>query len=209
MRGKLVALLLALTVGGCQAPDEESAALGEMRLAVGSNVNPGRRVLLETSKGDVVVALFDEDAPRTADNFAKLVARGFYDGTKFHRVIEGFVAQGGDPEGTGEGGPGYTIPFEKNRLKHVTGALGMARSQELDSAGSQFFIDFQPLPRLDQRFDASGKPLGGYVVFGQVVSGMDVVRKLARTMERDNTPFRGVEPDQIVHARLLAQSDRK
>jgi peptidyl-prolyl cis-trans isomerase B (cyclophilin B) len=183
---------------------QEAAALATMSEGAGAPVKAGRHVLLETSKGSVVLALFDQDSPETAENFAKLVKKGFYDGTKFHRVIEGFVAQGGDPNGTGEGGPGYEIKFEKNRLKHVTGAVGMARSQELDSAGSQFFIDFQPLPNLDQKYDADGKPTGGYVVFGQVVTGMDVVNKLTRTMGRKSMdPFPGVEADKVVRAKLL------
>lgn len=80
----------------------------------------------------------------------------------------------------------------------------MARTQDLDSAGSQFFIDFQPLPNLDQKYDAAGKPTGGYVVFGQVVTGMDVVARLNRTMVRgSSTPFPGVEPDRIIRARML------
>ncbi len=197
-------------LAGCQEaprteidPAQESAALAEMSQAAGTAVKPGRHAALETTKGMVFVALFDKESPETVENFTKLVKKGFYDGTKFHRVIEGFVAQGGDPEGTGEGGPGYNIKFEKNPLKHVTGALGMARSAELDSAGSQFFIDFAPLPRLDQKYDLAGKPTGGYAVFGQVVTGMDVVRKLNRTMDGGNKAIPGVEPDKIVKARML------
>lgn len=204
-------LALAIFAAGCQQaprteidPAEEAAALAEMSQAVGSPVKPGRHAVLQTTKGPVFLALFDKESPLTVRNFVTLVEKGFYDGTKFHRVIEGFVAQGGDPRGTGEGGPGYDIRFEKNPLKHVTGAVGMARSQDLDSAGSQFFIDFQPLPNLDQKYDAAGKPVGGYVVFGQVVTNMDVVRKLNRTMDRgSSTPFPGVEPDRVVEARML------
>ncbi len=181
---------------------EEKLALEDMAKAVGRKVIPGRRVTIETTKGTFVVALFDKDSPKTAGNFAKLVKKGFYNGTPFHRVIEGFVAQGGDPKGTGEGGPGYNLPFEKNPLKHVKGALGMARSQPLDSAGSQFFVDFRPLPNLDQQYDSAGVPTGGYVVFGQVVKGMDVVGKLAKTMDRGNNPVIGVKPDRIVKATL-------
>ncbi|MBM3269692.1 MAG: peptidylprolyl isomerase [Candidatus Sericytochromatia bacterium] len=173
-----------------------------MSKAVGRKVVPGRRVTVETTRGTFVVALFDKDSPKTTENFAKLVKKKFYDGTPFHRVIEGFVAQGGDPEGTGQGGPGYNISFEKNPLKHVRGALGMARSMSLDSAGSQFFIDFRPLPNLDQQYDSGGTPTGGYVVFGQVVKGMDVVDKLTRTMDRGNSPVPDVKPDKILRARL-------
>ncbi len=189
--------------GAATAATEEKAALAVMSKAAGHKVVPGRRVLVETTRGKFVVVLFDKDSPKTAENFAKLVKKGFYNGTPFHRVIEGFVAQGGDPTGTGTGGPGWNLPFEKNSLKHVPGALGMARSMPLDSAGSQFFIDFMPLSNLDQQYDGSGKPTGGYVVFGQVVQGMDIVRKLTKTMDPGNSPIPGIKPDKIVKAKIM------
>lgn len=193
---------LAAKPGAGATSTEEKAALEAMSKASGHKVVPGRRVAIETTKGKIVVVLFDKDSPKTAENFAKLVKKGFYNGTPFHRVIEGFVAQGGDPTGTGTGDPGYKIPFEKNSLKHVTGALGMARSMSLDSGGSQFFIDFNRLTNLDQEFDASGNPSGGYVVFGHVVQGMDVVRKFTRTFD-NNGPISGAKPDKIVKARMM------
>ena len=115
--------------------------------------------------GEIKIDFFPADAPKTVENFVTLAKKGFYDGLKFHRVEPGFVVQGGDPEGTGMGGPGYKIKAEFNKQKHVRGTLAMARSQDPDSAGSQFYICFKPAPFLD----------GQYTVFGIVTSGMDVV----------------------------------
>ena len=119
--------------------------------------------------GDIKLELFAKDAPRHVNSFVFLAREGFYDGLIFHRVIPGFVAQGGDPTGTGSGGPGYNIPLEVNPNKFEDGSLGMARSQAPDSAGSQWFIDYAPQPNLD----------GSYTVFGKVVEGRDVLDKIA------------------------------
>lgn len=113
---------------------------------------------------EVVIELFDKDAPNTVANFEKLVNDGFYNGLVFHRVIPGFVAQGGCPQGTGTGGPGYTINCEINPNKHERGTLAMAHAGR-NTGGSQFYICYQPQPHLD----------GGHTVFGKVVSGMDAV----------------------------------
>ncbi len=132
------------------------------------------KVKLETSAGDVVVVLFENEAPNTVANFINLVEKGFYDGLAFHRVIPGFMAQGGDPNGDGSGGPGYTIPDEVNKpnyRKHFRGSLSMAKTTAPDSGGSQFFLCFVPTAHLD----------GKHTVFGRVVEGMDVLSKLART----------------------------
>jgi peptidyl-prolyl cis-trans isomerase B (cyclophilin B) len=126
--------------------------------------------VLHTNKGDITLRLAGADAPLHVANFLQLAKAGFYDGVKFHRVVAGFVIQAGDPTGTGAGGPGYTINFEKNALKHTLGALGMARTQDPNSAGSQFYIALNPQPSLD----------GSYVVFGQTIGGMDVVQKIAQ-----------------------------
>ena len=115
--------------------------------------------------GTIQIEFFPEDAPKTVENFATLAKKGFYDGLTFHRVEPGFVVQGGDPKGTGMGGPGYQIKAEFNKQKHLRGTVAMARAQNPDSAGSQFYICFQPAPFLD----------GKYTVFGKVVSGMEVV----------------------------------
>lgn len=135
-------------------------------------------VTIEMENGDIMKAeLYPEIAPNTVNNFISLVKQGFYDGIIFHRVIEGFMIQGGDPQGTGMGGPGYSIAGEfsgngfKNDLKHTPGVLSMARSMMPNSAGSQFFIMHKTSPHLD----------GQYAAFGQVIEGMDVVNKIAET----------------------------
>jgi cyclophilin family peptidyl-prolyl cis-trans isomerase len=128
------------------------------------------RAVIEMDAGKITIELFEKDAPRTVENFVKLAKRGFYDGLTFHRVVPGFVVQGGDPNGDGTGGPGYNIKGEFNSRKHVTGTVAMARSQSPDSAGSQFYITLAPQPFLD----------GKYSVFGQVGDGMEVVMKIRR-----------------------------
>ena len=140
-------------------------------------------VTITMTNGDVIKAeLYPEVAPNTVNNFISLAYRGFYDGIIFHRVISGFMIQGGDPTGTGMGGPGYSIKGEfsgngfQNDLKHTAGVLSMARAMDPDSAGSQFFIMHKTSPHLD----------GGYAAFGMVIEGMDVVDKIAGT----DTDFR-------------------
>ena len=118
--------------------------------------------------GEIKFDFFPEDAPKTVENFVTLARKGFYDGLVFHRVEPGFVVQGGDPQGNGMGGPGYKIKAEFNKQKHVRGAVAMARSNDPDSAGSQFYIVLAPANFLD----------GKYTVFGIVTSGMDVVDKV-------------------------------
>ena len=118
--------------------------------------------------GEIKFDFFPEDAPKTVENFVTLARKGFYDGLAFHRVEPGFVIQGGDPQGNGMGGPGYKIKAEFNKQKHVRGAVAMARSNDPDSAGSQFYIVLAPANFLD----------GKYTVFGIVTSGMDVVDKV-------------------------------
>ena len=118
--------------------------------------------------GTIAIEFFPQDAPKTVENFVTLAKKVYYDGLTFHRVVPGFVAQGGDPSGNGTGGPGYQIKAEFNKQKHLRGAVAMARSQHPDSAGSQFYICFAPQPSLD----------GQYTVFGRVVTGMDLVDKI-------------------------------
>jgi peptidyl-prolyl cis-trans isomerase B (cyclophilin B) len=126
---------------------------------------------METTKGKIRIQLFPKSAPLTVNNFVFLTREGYYDGVAFHRIIPGFVAQGGDPTGTGRGGPGYQFADEvnpkTNPLKHASGALSMANAGP-GTNGSQFFIVYDPQPHLD----------GKHTVFGQVLSGMDVARKL-------------------------------
>ena len=133
-------------------------------------------VTFTMENGDVMKAeLYPEIAPASVNNFVNLVQKGFYDGLIFHRVIAGFMIQGGDPEGTGMGGPGYSIKGEfasngfKNDLKHTRGVLSMARSMRPDSAGSQFFIMHQNAPHLD----------GDYAAFGKLIEGEDILDKIA------------------------------
>lgn len=133
-------------------------------------------VTFTMADGGVIKAeLYPDIAPVSVNNFISLVSKGFYDGLIFHRVIKGFMIQGGDPEGTGCGGPGYSIKGEfsqngfKNDLKHTEGVLSMARSMMPDSAGSQFFIMHKTSPHLD----------GSYAAFGKVIEGMDVVNNIA------------------------------
>ena len=127
-------------------------------------------VKMTTSKGVVYLELFPEVAPIHVDNFLTLIKKGFYNGLIFHRVERGTLIQGGCPEGTGLGGPGYTIPAEFNFRKHKRGTLSMARSNHPDSAGSQFYICLRKISQLD----------GKYTVFGQVVKGMDVPAKIRK-----------------------------
>ena len=140
-------------------------------------------VTFEMENGDVMkVELYPEVAPNTVNNFISLVNKGFYDGLIFHRVINGFMIQGGFPNGTGMGGPGYSIAGEfaqngfDNQLKHESGVISMARAMNPDSAGSQFFIMHKNSPHLD----------GAYAAFGKIIEGMDVVNKIADT----DTDFR-------------------
>ena len=135
-------------------------------------------VTFEMENGDIMKAeLYPEIAPNTVNNFISLVQKGYYDGLIFHRVIKGFMIQGGCPEGIGTGGPGYHIKGEfmqnrfVNNLKHTEGVLSMARAMHPDSAGSQFFIMHKNSPHLD----------GAYAAFGKITEGMDVVNKIAAT----------------------------
>ena len=141
-----------------------------------ANANPIVTITMEN--GDVMKAeLYPEIAPNTVNNFISLVKKGFYDGLIFHRVINGFMIQGGCPDGTGMGGPGYSIKGEfaangvKNPIKHKRGVISMARAMNPNSAGSQFFIMHKAAPHLD----------GSYAAFGKVIEGMDVVNKIAET----------------------------
>lgn len=135
-------------------------------------------VTIEMGNGDIIKAeLYPEIAPNTVNNFISLVKQGYYDGIIFHRVIRGFMIQGGDPEGTGMGGPGYSIKGEfskngfKNDLKHAPGVLSMARTMAPNSGGSQFFIMHAASPHLD----------GEYAAFGKVTEGLENVNKIAET----------------------------
>jgi cyclophilin family peptidyl-prolyl cis-trans isomerase len=131
--------------------------------------------------GEFVIQLFPDKAPIAVNNFVYLAREGFYDGVTFHRVLEGFMAQGGDPQGTGMGGPGYEFVNEDSDLRFdKAGVVAMANAGR-DTNGSQFFITFGPAPHLD----------GGFTIFGQVVSGMDVVNGLTRRNPDENPTYLG------------------
>jgi cyclophilin family peptidyl-prolyl cis-trans isomerase len=164
------------------------------------------RVLLKTSKGDIVLELFENEAPQTVGNFISLVEKGFYDGLSFHRVISNFMAQGGCPKGDGKGGPGYNIYcecYKGDHRKHFTGSLSMAHSNQRDTGGSQFFITYLPTPNLN----------GKHTVFGRVIEGMDVVRALTRREPREKK--QGVidrrppppDGDTIIEAKVLRKRE--
>lgn len=182
----LFALILALTAlivlmactttptsGGAanRAPSQRSE-MYKSAPAMTIDVNKSYIATIKTAKGNIIAELYPKDAPQHVNNFVFLARDGFYNGLTFHRVVPGFVIQGGDPLGNGTGGPGYGIPPEI-KAKHTKGALAMARragpAQSTPSSGSQFYITLAPQPGLD----------GEYTVFGQVISGMDVVEKIA------------------------------
>jgi cyclophilin family peptidyl-prolyl cis-trans isomerase len=182
--------LVLVAVTGTSVPShaQDAAAAKPAQTAKPAATKPAAKgtaagpmaAVLETAQGKIVIKLADADAPKTSANFRKLVREKFYDGTSFHRVIAGFMIQGGDPNSKdkdptndGIGGPGYTVPAEI-KLKHVRGAVATARQGDQvnpakASSGSQFFIDVADLKSLDD---------GGYTVFGNVISGMDVVDKI-------------------------------
>ena len=151
------------------------------------------RVKMTTSKGDLVIELFENEAPQTVGNFVSLVEQGFYDNLAFHRVLPGFMAQGGCPKGDGTGDPGYSIYCECNgddARMHFRGSLSMAHSGRPNTGGSQFFLTFLPTPWLNKQ----------HTVFGRVVEGLDVLEKLQR---RDPEAASPPEPDKIVKAEVL------
>ena len=153
------------------------------------------RVKIETTKGTIVVELFENEAPNTVANFISLVENQFYNGTPFHRVIPQFMAQGGDPTGTGTSGPGYTIECEcdlPNARKHFLGSLSMAHAGK-DTGGSQFFLTFRPTEHLD----------GRHTVFGRVIEGFDVLPKITRTEGPQARPTQ----DKIISAEILRKRD--
>jgi peptidyl-prolyl cis-trans isomerase B (cyclophilin B) len=163
----LTGLLIAL-VGGVFAAEEKTSVNTSNEVAV-----------IKTNEGDMVVQFWTDAAPNTIENFKKLARAGFYNGTTFHRIVKGFMVQGGDPnskdpakeESYGQGGPGYKIKAEFNHHSHNRGVISMARGPDPDSASSQFFICLAPVPRLD----------GQYTTFGKLIKGEDVLEKIGNT----------------------------
>ncbi len=164
------------------------------------------QVKFVTTKGDIVLELFENEAPNTVANFVSLIESGFYDGITFHRVLEDFMAQSGDPKGDGSGGPGYTIACEcysPEARRHFTGSLSMAKTMARDTGGSQFFLTFKRTDSLD----------GKHTVFGRVLSGWDILNQLTRTHVaqpdgREN-PIPGIEKDKIVTAEIIRKRDHE
>jgi peptidylprolyl isomerase len=163
--------------------------------AVADDADPQNTLIMETKHGKVVIQLRPDLAPKHVAQIKALVARKFYDGLTFHRVIDGFMAQTGDPKGTGEGGSDLpNIPAEFTKTPFKRGTLGMARTEDPDSANSQFFICFDDAQFLN----------GKYTVFGEVTSGMDVVDKIKKGDQASNGSM--TNPDKIIKLRLAAAS---
>lgn len=181
-------VVVALLVAALMIPEKKEKSYKEELLGIDYNIegneaelskydtdNPVVAMYIE-KYGSVVMELYPEIAPNTVNNFISLIKSGFYDNNTFHRLVQGFVLQGGDPDGEGTGGPGYTIKGEfsengfDNDLKHEKGVLSMARSQEMDSAGSQFFIMLGKSDYLD----------GNYAAFGKVIDGFDLIERIEK-----------------------------
>jgi len=203
MRARLISWLVAvslvlvtLSVASCQeqAPEPAPAPKPKTYSAPPPMVIDTSKkytAIIETEKGNLVLELFAKDVPVTVNNFVFLAREGFYDGSTFHRVIPGFMAQGGDPTGTGRGNAGYTFADEFTEHTHVAGALSMANSGP-DTNSCQFFITYTPQPGLD----------GKHTVFGQLIEGMDVLEKLTPRDPSQNPQFEG---DKIIRIVIIEE----
>jgi peptidyl-prolyl cis-trans isomerase B (cyclophilin B) len=161
----------------------------------GVKFEPLRYEVMTTDAGPLTMTFYYDVAPNTVDSFLRLSSEGYYDGLSFHRIVPGFVIQGGDPEGTGTGGPGFSIGAEFNDHPHTEGVLSMARSSDPNSGGSQFFVclDYNQTRHLD----------GQYTAFGKVVSGMDAVKKIAGTPLADKENGKPASPQLIQKAEVF------
>lgn len=196
------ALATVAVLGLATAAQATAASMAEVNKADGGKVVTGKHVRFVTTKGTFEMVLFPKAAPKTVDNFMKLVKSGLYNGTTFHRVIPGFVAQGGDPlskkfpagnPAIGTGGSGKDIADEFSpTMHHLPGSVAMAHSGAPNSASSQFYVCYKDLPMLD----------GKYCIFGQITKGMDVVEKLNAT-ERDGAPVQDVKPDKMTKVSIF------
>ena len=184
----LAVTLLSLTFSGIAMAAEEKKE---------SPVNTSNEVaVIKTSEGDMVLQFWEDAAPKTIENFKKLARSGSYDGTIFHRIVKGFMIQGGDPTSKdpskedryGTGGPGYTIKAEFNDHSHDRGVISMAREPDPDSAGSQFFICLAPVKRLDHQ----------YTTFGKLIKGDDVLEKIGNTPVKRNSSGENSQPTKRV-----------
>jgi len=182
-------LLFGLLVGATQLGAEEKKEK--------SSMNASNEVaIIKTSEGEMVIEFWSDAAPKTVENFKKLARSGFYDGTTFHRIVKGFMIQGGDPNSKdpakensyGQGGPGYKIKAEFNNHSHERGVISMARGPDPDSAGSQFFICLAPAPRLD----------GQYTTLGKLIKGDDVLERIGDTPVTRNSMGENSKPTKRV-----------
>jgi peptidylprolyl isomerase len=164
----------------------------ESAMSAPANLDPENTLLLQLKDGTVTIRLRPDLAPNHVARIKELARQGFYDGTVFHRVIDGFMAQGGDPTGTGMGGSGQKLAAEFSRTMHVRGTVSMARANDPNSADSQFFICFAPAPFLD----------GKYTVWGEVVDGMDFVDNITKGDSNNNGSVRN--PDKIISMKVMA-----
>lgn len=190
MKRVLFALAAALLCGLAVSAEDKAPTKTDKKETPVSNSN-NEVAVIKTVAGDMVIEFWPDVAPNTVENFKTLAKKGFYDGTAFHRIIKGFMIQGGCPEGTGTGGPGYKIKAEFNERSHKRGVISMARSQDPNSAGSQFFICHGDPTFLDRQ----------YTAFGKLIKGDDVLEKLAtcETARQDRPVKRqGVESVKIV-----------
>ncbi len=190
---------------GVKAPETNPQATAKQWNAPENVTDPTHTycAILTTNKGKVIMELYAQAAPKNVNSFVFLAQQGYYDNLTWHRVIPGFVAQTGDPLGTGTGGPGYNLPLEV--IPQLTydrpGRVGVARSQAPDSAGSQFFITYTPQPALDPHSrQLPDSP--GYTIIGQVVDGMDVVRQLT-PFESDKNTDPNRKGDPLVSVRIV------
>lgn len=196
MIGCALVLTLGLTSAFGQETKKETKEEKKTESKTDAKTNANEVAVIKTSEGEMVLEFFPDVAPGHVANFKKLAKEGFYDGTAFHRVIPGFMIQGGDPNtkdekkkaSWGQGGPGYTIKAEFNNRKHVRGILSMARTPDPNSAGSQFFICHADAPNLDNQ----------YTVFGKLIKGYDVLDKIATTpTEPPNRPIKRMNIESI------------
>jgi len=188
-RRAVIGGILAILMGVCPVTENSEAKAGQM--------DPENTLVMQLKDGKVLIAMRPDLAPDHVARIKELVRQGFYDGIVFHRVIAGFMAQTGDPTGTGMGGSGKKLKAEFSKEKHVRGTVSMARAQSPNSADSQFFICLADAPWLD----------GQYTIWGKVVEGMEFVDHIKKGSESGNGSVR--DPDKMVSVRVLADADRQ
>lgn len=182
---KLIAAFLAIAIGAFAMADDAAAEIKD----------PENTLYMDLKDGRVVIEMLPDVAPKHVARIKELTRKGFYDGLTFHRVIEGFMAQTGDPDGNGTGGSGQNLPAEFSDEKFDEGVMGMARSQDINSADSQFFIMFDKAPHLD----------GSYTIWGRVIDGMNWIHQIKKGNRLMNGDIKG-DPDVIVRMQVAADA---